>query len=1131
MSRYSINSNQSYTSPKRCPVSLQKYIIIDELERNKKLILFQFINNFKYKVKSISFELVQYDSHNQEIDRQILAYDNFEIKEKRIFVPYAKSFVMLSCDHVEVNLMSADFDFWKWENNKWYQKLNSSSKKTIKKDKKRSNDIVQFGRNIEIVKNKNPKFKTYNILTVFATILIVFVSFLFIYKAYKHIEVAPYEERFIYEVTEEEEVIINEYIGKSNDVVIPSSLEGKPVVEIKEGLFSEDNIKSVDIRLSDLVVTKDFFKGCDDLEKITFRSVLSVDEGAFAHCPSLEKITASYFSDFNYGLFKDNPKLKTLDLGVVNNINNDAFVNSESLETIKINHINYIGKNAFENCEKLENVIIQKVITIKDYAFYSCDNLKKIKIDNCNIIGEYAFAQCNNLLKAELYNIGLLGSSVFKECARLQTFKFNSINEIGNEAFLYCPSLQSVEGQTISTINKFAFGYCSSLKDFNVGRIGLIKEYSFESCSGIKNLVLSNLGEIEQFAFVDCKSLETFISGLDNVPLNAFMGCTNLKQINVPNATVYSGSFQGSANVETISYYKTSVESLGSIFGCSNDILNGSITTVSTGQDVITKKFFKDISSLEAITFTNRNYVQIDYDAFDTNKLKNYRKENNLVIINEEIVSVNPNVTELTIPKSIQGIYHKALHNCGSNLKVLHYDNEVVDLTRIILEKCNNLEELYISEHSTMDYFALNACKNLRYIEMPCIGNGFSEYFSSANQELKIKLIGSKPLIANYFSQRNNIVELEIPTTITEIGSSALSGCDNLLKLTMPNYKSIKYYGDLNNLEELVITNSSQTFLEEDFIIDFPNLRKVTLCDNITKVGKKVISRCPNLLFFELPDNVKSVELPLIGENCYKLSTIKVPFIGLSKDVPAKYFEYNYSFEYTDNIVVTGLTTISKITFSQYDYYIKSLEFNGQINGNIEGTLSKLQSLKYLKLNYCNANHLGFLFKDNEVEEIHTFVPDTLEAVVFENMDKVPSIKNCTNIKSLVIIGSNSIYDDFIDNCTSLTNIYIDIDEKPLTIKNFSGHNKVQVLLSDRCYFAYENYSKKISTKKLNYENAINTIFCDGNTYEINCLIIFNFEIIANELGIDYLDKQLYSYSFETITYPYFSYGNNFRVH
>ena len=81
MSRYSINSNQSYTSPKRCPVSLQKYIIIDELESNKKLILFQFINNFKYKVKSISFELVQYDSHNQEIDRQVLAYDNFEIKE------------------------------------------------------------------------------------------------------------------------------------------------------------------------------------------------------------------------------------------------------------------------------------------------------------------------------------------------------------------------------------------------------------------------------------------------------------------------------------------------------------------------------------------------------------------------------------------------------------------------------------------------------------------------------------------------------------------------------------------------------------------------------------------------------------------------------------------------------------------------------------------------------------------------------------------------------------------------------------------------------------------------------------------------------------------------------------------
>ena len=81
-------------------------------------------------------------------------------------------------------------------------------------------------------------------------------------------------------------ITITEYTGKDIDVNIPSTIDGKPVVKIGEGAFSETQIRKVAIPSGVKEIDWFAFSGCTVLESILIpTSVTSVGYGAFDYCP------------------------------------------------------------------------------------------------------------------------------------------------------------------------------------------------------------------------------------------------------------------------------------------------------------------------------------------------------------------------------------------------------------------------------------------------------------------------------------------------------------------------------------------------------------------------------------------------------------------------------------------------------------------------------------------------------------------------------------------------------------------------------------------------------------------------------------------------------------------------------
>jgi len=164
-------------------------------------------------------------------------------------------------------------------------------------------------------------------------------------------------------------ITITKYIGTSDRVVIPSTIEGLPVRSI-DGInkgsynmvFENSTVKSVVIPDS---VTKmqHVFLECKELTQVVFgeNSELETIATSFKNCTSLERIDLS------------TTKLKYIGM---------SFMGCTSLKEIKFcDSIKLIGEQAFYECSSLEELDLPNDLEdIEKYAFMGCKSLKSIVV-------------------------------------------------------------------------------------------------------------------------------------------------------------------------------------------------------------------------------------------------------------------------------------------------------------------------------------------------------------------------------------------------------------------------------------------------------------------------------------------------------------------------------------------------------------------------------------------------------------------------------------------------------------------------------------------------------------------------------------------------------------------------------
>jgi len=235
-------------------------------------------------------------------------------------------------------------------------------------------------------------------------------------------------------------ITITGYTGQPTSIVIPETINGKPVTAIG------NSIKTTGPNPGETHYSIAFpFNDCSSLTGITIPgSVTSIGHFAFYGCKNLSSITLS--------------------VGLIS-IGDRAFGECASLSSIAIpNSVTSIGEDTFIGCTGLESITLSNTLfSLGDYAFYRCTNLRSVTVPgSLKNIGVQVFGACSSLSNAVIENgVQSIGLSMFFGCTSLSSIRIpNSVSFIGNYAFYGSSSLYDVffDSSTPPNVGTQSFG-------------------------------------------------------------------------------------------------------------------------------------------------------------------------------------------------------------------------------------------------------------------------------------------------------------------------------------------------------------------------------------------------------------------------------------------------------------------------------------------------------------------------------------------------------------------------------------------------------------------------------------------------------------------------------------------------
>lgn len=252
-------------------------------------------------------------------------------------------------------------------------------------------------------------------------------------------------EDFKYSIADGQ-VTITEYIGSSEDVIVPSSIESYPVTVIDGWAFThQTTIQSITLP--------------DTIQQIGLE--------AFSYCRGL--------TSFTFG-------------GQETTILGYAFYGCNNLTEIKLpNTVTSIGSYAFCGCLSItEFTIPEGIANIEQGTFYKCSSLMDIQLpDSLISIGANAFAECSALETIDIpSNVTTIDPTALEHCNSLQSILVSENNltySTSADGVLYnkeqttllrCPggydSKTFFIPATLTSIKDGAFLGCIQLKTFEV---------------------------------------------------------------------------------------------------------------------------------------------------------------------------------------------------------------------------------------------------------------------------------------------------------------------------------------------------------------------------------------------------------------------------------------------------------------------------------------------------------------------------------------------------------------------------------------------------------------------------------------------------------------------------------------
>ncbi len=344
----------------------------------------------------------------------------------------------------------------------------------------------------------------------------------------------------------------------SDEVVIPPSRYGEPVVAINSSAFSYNKkIKRVILPDTIIKIMSEAFAGCRSLEYINLADCTRLNEirkCAFSGCYSLktvelpDSITSIGGSKHDFGIFSSCISLEYVKLpGKLTALSYECFTDTPKLKSLTLpDTLTVLGDRALDGTS-IESIKIPEGVTeIGDYAFQKTP-IETLKIPkNVTKIGASAFYE-SAIKRIEFEEGGKLtelGDLVFKGCSNLESFVIPpSVTTFGISPFQGCKNIKSITIDKNSDLKRLPeLPYGSEITEFTIqNTIEEISDGAFSGLVKLKKVVIEGNSELKALptgCFSNCSSLITVDFGknskIETIGINAFRNCSELTAIDIP---------------------------------------------------------------------------------------------------------------------------------------------------------------------------------------------------------------------------------------------------------------------------------------------------------------------------------------------------------------------------------------------------------------------------------------------------------------------------------------------------------------------------------------------------------------------------------------------------------------------
>ena len=342
---------------------------------------------------------------------------------------------------------------------------------------------------------------------------------------------------------------------------------------------------------------------------------------------------------------------------------------------------------------------------------------------------------------------------------------------------------------------------------------------TFNYFTSLETISGANVSDIGNYAFYNRTSLKTFdLPVVETIGNSVFSGCTGLTDIIIPDSVISAG------------------------------------TSVFSGCTGLTAAIFTD---------TVRNWAPVFLNTAELTVIL----EDGVTGIGDSAFSDCTGLISVTMPDGVTGIGESAFSGC-TGLADVSMPEGVTSIGASAFSGCAALTGIAIPQSVTgIGNLAFSGCTELAAINV-AYGN---IYYSSVDG-----LLYNDDITTLILCPQGKAGEVILPSGLTAIAASALSGCAKLNAVTIPQYVAAignNAFSGCVNIAVTVYTNIVRAW--SPVFADAAGLT-VNLTNNVTGIDQDAFTGCTGLIAISIPDGITGIGISAFS-GCTGLYSITIP--------------------------------------------------------------------------------------------------------------------------------------------------------------------------------------------------------------------------------------------------------------